>query len=277
MLPEFSPYQTAPAQHIEVFNRGTTPFDYRVTPSVPWLTATDAAGTVTQQARATLRVDWAKAPAGKTTVPITVTGAGRTVTVQAVVNKPTEAPKHGFVEAGGYVSIEADHHTKAVDANGITWSRVPDIGRTGSGMQPSPVTAPVQTPGGDGARLEYQVNLTTTGPVTVWAHLSPRNNVRPGDGLKYAMSIDDQPPQTVNVTTATRADDTTMNKGWEVNAMEAVNRTSTTFTVTSPGVHTVKFWVVDPTVVLQNLVIDTGGLKYSYLAPPESHRASARG
>ncbi|WP_230568239.1 glycosyl hydrolase 115 family protein [Saccharothrix luteola] len=273
VLPEFSPYQTQPAQHVEVFNRGAAAFTYRITPSVPWLTATPASGTVTKQTRATFTVDWSRAPAGKTTVPITVTGAGRTVTVQAVVNKPA-APQEGFVEANGYVSIEADHYTRAVDGNGVSWSHLPGIGRTGSGMRPSPVTARDQTPGGAGARLEYQVTLTTTGPVTVWAYLSPRNNVRPGAGVEYAMSIDDQAPKTVNITTATGSDDTAMNKGWEMNALEAVNRTSTTFTVSSPGVHTLKFWAVDPTAVLQKLVVDTGGLKYSYLGPPESHRAS---
>ncbi|PSL51832.1 glycosyl hydrolase family 115 (putative glucuronidase) [Saccharothrix carnea] len=273
VLPEFSPYQTSPAQYIEVFNRGTTPFDYRVAPSVPWLNG--ASGTVTKQARVTLEVDWAEAPAGRTTVPITVTGAGRTVTVQAVVDKPT-TPKTGFVEAGGYVSIEADHHTRAVAGNGVSWSHLPDIGRTGSGMRPSPVTAADQTPGGNGARLEYQVDLHTTGPVTVWAYLSPRNNVRPGAGVEYAVSLDDQAPQTVNTTTATGSDDTAMNKGWEMNTLEAVNRTSTTFTVSSPGVHTLKFWAVDPTAVLQKLVIDTGGLEYSYLGPPESHRVTPR-
>ena len=35
------------------------------------------------------------------------------------------------------------------------------------------------------------MTLTTTGPVKVTAYLSPRNNVLPTDGLKYAVSIDD--------------------------------------------------------------------------------------
>ena len=114
------------------------------------------------------------------------------------------------------------------------------------------------------------MNLTTAGPVTVWSFLSPRNNVLPGNGIRYAISIDDQAPKTVNTTAG--VDDMTMNALWGMVTADAANRTATTFTVSSPGVHTLKFWMVDPTVVLQKLVVDTGGLADSYLGPPESFR-----
>ncbi|TQS27846.1 glycosyl hydrolase 115 family protein [Microbispora sp. KK1-11] len=275
VLPAFSPYQTAPGQYIEVFNRGATPFDYSITPSAPWVSVTPAAGRVTDQVRADVRVDWSRAPKGTTEVPITVTGpSGATVTVTAVAEKPDVRVK-GFVEAGGYVAIEAAHYTRAVDTAGAGWKVVPGIGRTGDGVTPWPVTAASRTPGGDGARLEYTFTLTGTvtggGPVKVSTYLSPRNNVLPAEGLRYAVSIDDGAPQVVNVTKATGANDTTMNAQWARNTSDNANVTTTTHTISGPGVHTLKFWMVDPTVVVQRFVVDTGGVIPSYLGPPESH------
>jgi hypothetical protein len=209
-------------------------------------------------------------------VPITVSGPdGSSVVVQAVVQNPDvrHSRLDGFVEANGYVAMEADHFTDAVNAPSVSWRRIPDIGRTGSGMEPAPVTAASQVPGGASPRLEYKMNLFTTGPVKVWAYLSPRNNVLSSDGLKYAVSIDGEAPQIVNITTASGANDTTMNRQWERTTSDNVNRTSTTHVITQPGVHVLKFWMVDPTVVVQKLVVDTGGLAPSYLGPQESLQA----
>jgi hypothetical protein len=256
-LPAFSPWQSQPRQYIDVYNKGTTPFAYRITAGQPWVHVTPAAGRVDKQIRATVTVDWRRAPRGTTSVPLTVTGPS-TVVVQAPIQNPRLRPR-GFAEANGYVSVEAGHYTRKVG----DWRLLPDIGKTGDGLTPL---------GGPGARLEYRMTLTTTGPVTVSALLSPRNNVRPTDGLKYAVSIDDQPPQTVNITTATGANDTTMNRQWARNTSDNINVTTTTHTIDRAGVHTLKFWMVDPTVIVQKLVVDTGGLKYSYLGPPESRR-----
>jgi hypothetical protein len=266
VLPVFSPYQSQPRQYVEVFNRGATPFDYRITSAKPWVSVSHARGAVDDQVRAEVAVDWKRAPVGTTRVPLTITGAGRTVVVEAVVDNPAARPKRGYVEANGYVSIPAAGASRVVG----DWLRIPDIGRDGDGLRPAPVTAPRREP--TGARLEYTVNVSTTGPVTVWVYLSPRNNVHPTDGLTYAVSLDGQAPQRVNVTTATGADDTAMNRQWERNTSDNVNRTATTHVLDRPGEHVLKVWAVDPTVVVQKIVVDTGGLAPSYLGPPASTR-----
>jgi hypothetical protein len=272
VLPAFSPYQTQPTQYIDVFDRGSVGFDYRIEAGAPWVIVTPNQGHIDQQVMATVRIDWSRAPKGTTTVPITVSGNGTLVRVQAVVENPAE-PVSGFVEANGYVSMEADHYTRVVNDPTAAWTRIPDIGRTGSGMEPFPVTASRRTPGTDSPRLEYQMSLFTTGPVTVLAYLSPRNDALPTGGLEYAVSIDDEPPQIVDITAATGSDATAMNRQWERDTSDNVNLTATTHTLSRPGPHVLRFWMVDPTVVVQKLVVDTGGLEPSYLGPPESHRA----
>jgi len=273
VLPALSPFQSQPAPFIEVFNGGQAPFDFQIQSGAGWLRVQPSRGTVQSQVRATLSVDWSKAPAGTTQVPITINGpGGKSVVVQAPVVNPAVPARGlaGFVEANGYVSMEADHFSRAVGAGPVSWMRIPDIGRTGSGMTPVPVTASAVTPGGSSPRLEYTMTLFTTGQVTVWAYLSPRANVFATDGLKYAVSIDDEAPQIVNETIATGASDASMNRQWERITSENVALISTAHTISSPGVHTLKFWMVSPTVILQKLVADTGGLKPSYLGPPES-------
>jgi hypothetical protein len=260
---------------IEVFNRGSIPFAYAVRADAPWIAIASDSGRVDAQASVALSVDWDRVPAGTHRVPITVTGAGRRAVLTAVVAKPSEAERtgmRGFVEAGGVVAIEAVRFDRAVDAGAIRWQRIPGLGRTGAGVTALPTTAPSGTPGAGAPHLEYTVHLARAGEVAVHAILSPSLDVRGGEGLRYAVSFDDEPPVIVNMHAdgSTRAGDG--NRAWEAmvanNAQDAVSR----HRIAAPGTHVLKFWRVDPGVVLQRLVIDAGGLKPSYLGPPESLR-----
>jgi len=303
VLPTLSPYQAQRTQYIDVFNRGAAAFDYTVSVAtadaafVGFVTVSPGpTGTVDKQVRLSLNIDWAAAPAAVTTVPITISGSeGTKVTVQAVIdNRPVQVAGAavpwsgltGFVEASGYVSMEADHYTAQINDRGIAWIRIPDIGRTGAGMTVLPRNAPIRTPGGQSAHLEYQMYLadpTPSHPVEVWTYLSPRNSVRIAsgelDGLLYAVSIDDEPPQLVNATSKlninVQANSGNGNKPWEWKVADNVIRFPTTHTITGPNPHILKYWAVDPTAIAQKFVVDTGGLRDSYLGPPESCRAPA--
>jgi hypothetical protein len=264
-LPEFDPYR-APVYTVDVFNRGQEAFAFEARTDAPWLVVTPGGGRVEREQRVEVRVDWPRAPLGVHRATLTVVGAGRHVVVHATVRNPV-APRpaqvRGFVEAGGYVAIEAEHFTRAVETPPVRWVVVPGLGRTLSGVTPFPVTAPRQTPGGDAPHLEYRVHLSDSGEVTVRAYVSPTLDVL-ATGLRYGVSFDDAPPQVVDL-----AADTTL-RAWERAVSDNIVVSETRHHLAAPGEHVLRVWAVDPGVVLQRLVIERGTVRRSYLGPPES-------
>ncbi|MBN1439883.1 MAG: glycosyl hydrolase 115 family protein [Anaerolineales bacterium] len=269
VLPEFDCYRR-PARILEVFNRGRRPFDFEVRTEQPWLSVSPARGTVEKERRLEVRVDWDRAPRGASRAALTVIGPrGARVVVQAPVHNPS-APKAeqvcGFVEGGGCVSMEAEHYSRAVETASVRWLRIPDFGRTLSGMTPMPVTAPSQTPGGETPRLEYRMHLFRGGKVRVLAYLAPTLDFRNAQGLRYGVSFDDEPPRTVRFLV------TNPHPDWMKAVSDNIILADSEHDLGAPGEHVLKFWMVDPGVVLEKLVVDTGGVKPSYLGPPESYR-----
>ena len=171
----------------------------------------------------------------------------------------------GFVEADGYVSVEAAHYTKKVDAGSARWEKIDDLGRTLSAMSVFPVTAESLLPAQTAPCLEYKMYLFHTGRIRVEAILDPTLNFVPGRGLRYAISFDDEKPQVVDVLQKNTSE------AWATSVKDSVREATSEHRISTPGYHTLKFWMVDPGVVLQKLVVDLGGVKPSYLGPPESY------
>jgi hypothetical protein len=272
-LPTFDKYNQQ-TYYIDLFNRGQTPFTFQVSAGAPWLTVSTTGGTVGQKTRLLVGVNWRQVPAGTQQVPITLTGPnGQRVVVQAVVNNPASPQPDtavGFVESNGYVSIDAEHPTHTTETATVTWQRLPDIGRTAGGMTIAPVTAPaVEQPGGQSPRLAYQVVLADSGTVQVQTYVSPTLNFNDNKGLRFAISFDDEAPQLINM----HANET--GRVWEQSVANNIRILATKHRLTKPGAHTLNFWLVDPAVVVQKFVIDRGGVKPSYLGPPESFRRDA--
>jgi hypothetical protein len=266
-LPALNPFDQQP-RFIDVFNRGEAPFEYKITADQPWVTISHPGGTVRRDQRVLVNVRWAEVPADAEAATLNVAGPrGARMQVKLPLAKLRSAEKGAFVETNGVVSIEAADHARAVAPKGRQWLLVPDHGRTGSGMTTLPVDAPALSPGRDGMRLEYRMQVATTGKVTVQTILAPTLKFQPGQGFRFAVSIDDETPQIVNV----HADES--DRHWSRIVSDGAAVFTTTHTIDKPGAKTLNVWAIDPGLVVQKMVVDMGGLKPSYLGPPESPRA----
>jgi hypothetical protein len=253
-------------RYIDVFNRGRSPFQFKAEASKSWVLLSRGSGTIDGDLRLWVSVDWNKAPRGTSTVTITISGAGKSVPVTFTALNPREITSEnldGFLESDGCVSMEAEHFTKKIDSKSSQWYRIAGYGRTLSAMTIASSTDP---PTGNPC-LEYKIYLFDSGSAEVSVLIAPTQAFVPGRGLRFAISIDDQTPQVVD----SLADNT--QRDWQISVINSIRVVKVPITIDSPGYHTLKFWMVDPAIVLEKIVVDLGGVKPSFLGPRESfHR-----
>jgi Glycosyl hydrolase family 115/Gylcosyl hydrolase family 115 C-terminal domain/Glycosyl hydrolase family 67 N-terminus len=274
VLPQFDSFGQQ-RYYVDVFNRGRARFRFSATASEPWIRLSRSSGDVEKEQRVWVSIDWSKAPAGTTSGSVNISAAGGKPVIVKVASfnpkEPTRESVRGFVESDGVVAMEADEFTRKVDAASVRWEKIPDYGRTGSGMSIFPVTAASVEPPRDSPRLEYQMYLFEPGKVEVEAILGPTLNFVPGRGLRYAVSFDDQPPQIIDALAQNSVQD------WETSVKDNVRKSTSKHSVAGTGCHTLKLWMVDPGVVVERIIVNLGGVKPSYLGPVESYRGGADG
>ncbi|MGW0421303.1 glycosyl hydrolase 115 family protein [Streptomyces sp. NPDC003015] len=262
----FSSY-TRDRRFVDVFNTGFLPLEWAAETSHPWVLLSATGGSLTEQRRVWVEIDWERVPEGVQEATVVLTGAGQRFEVPLrVVNGRRRA--RGFVEAHGYVSIDAAHTDQRVSRGGCRWRTVRGLGRRTGAVEAVPSTAAPIT--GDFAsrapELRYRVRFSGTGtfPVTVFRlpSLDERGQRR------LAVGLDDQPVTVLSgqtVATGNRGD------AWARQVEDGVERLTAAVTVAEAGEHVLRIFMVDPAIAVDQIVIDTGGLPATYLAPPESY------
>lgn len=170
-----------------------------------------------------------------------------------------ESKPYVFTEKEGYVSMEAQHYTRADNGQSAKWIVIPNLGRTLSAVTTSPCTA---TPD-ESMFLEYDFDTAYKGEAKVYVRFSPTLNFNDNKGLRYAISIDGKPEQIVNINGHYQGE---LGK-WQA---EQIITSETKHDISGQNRHTLKIRPLDPALVIQKIMIDFGGMKPSFLGPPES-------
>ena len=271
-LPAFDIYNRQ-TRYFELFNKGTKPFDFVVTADDPWIIVSDTGGVITGEQRIFVSIDWPVLTYGTHEGTVTVTGGGIAEKIKVTASNPAEpqpSTVEGFVESDGYVSIEAEHYTRNIDTEDRYWEWVEDYGRTLSGLRATAITdAPPAVPGKNSPLLEYRTWFFSAGEFETVLHVAPTLNFLPGRDFKIGLSIDDDDAELITVVPG-EFNARNGNREWEQTVMDNTRFVRGNITVREPGYHTLKIWMIDPGIVLEKIVVNTGGVRPSYLGPPES-------
>ena len=182
-------------------------------------------------------------------------------------DKPEEInpEKRIYVGDPGYVSIEAEHYSRATQKEG-KWITIPNYGRTLSAMALWPYTCST-----DEAEISYRFRLPA-GVSEVKVHVIT-NSTLPflrREGHRYAVSMDGNTPVEVNYN-----GDLTEDNQWHMYDVVATRVIDKVVTLSVPvaaqsGVHTLTIHPIEPGMVLEKVVIDYGGYQPQHLFGKES-------
>ena len=264
--------------YLDVFARGSNTITFKAIADQSWIVLKeDRSPGAGQDRRVWVDIDWSKAPVGQSQGAITISGVRNSVTAKVTANKATDEQareaKGCFGGLVGPISFLAADATANIPVNGVKWEKLPDYGRVSAAMEIFPVTADTIQPPNPAPRLEYPVYFARAGNYDVDIFTSPTLDVIPTRALALAVSVDDQPPQVVNVfTPATFKSEDFLGRAYNENTRNNARVLHFKQTVSDPGKHTLKIHMVDPTVVLMKVIIHDAPLPASYFGPPETVR-----
>ena len=266
-LPCVNPY-TKNNSFIELYNRGSKPFNWKATTQNNWIKLSRTTGKVNLQDRITVSVDWNKVPQGDDVVGvIELTSGNQTKKVFVPVFNPAsptvEELKGMYVEDNGCVSINAGKFHRKVENSGIKIRAIKGLGYENDCVQLGEATQNVPNMWftNKSPKAEYDFYTFNGGNATVHVYALPLFPIDSKHDTRYGIMIDDGMVQWM--TTSAKE----YSSQWRLNVFRNSAISTINVNVDKPGKHTLKLICADPGMIIQKVVIDFGGMKRSYLGP----------
>lgn len=267
VLPAFYSFEKN-SRYIDLFNRGLVPFDFKITSKNNWIKFSKSKGTVKEEERIIVSIDWKKVPKDSNSTSEFVITVGKQVFPVHLNIKNIDVNEiKGFTEANGYISINAEDFSRAIDKD-VKWTTIPNIGKTSSGITLKPSNRKTIEISESSPRIEYDLHFFNKGKIKINAYFSPTLNFTVGDGLKYGIAIDDEKPQEINF------NEDNSERMWNTSVADNIRIITSVHSIEKAGHHVLKIFGADPALVLQKIVIETesGEILKSYLGPPQSFK-----
>ena len=187
-------------------------------------------------------------------------------------------------------TIAANNYLRKTDGKNASWLFLPDLGRGAGCMGSSNVLAQ-----NSGAILEYDLSPLTShlSSLTIAIGILPTQDIYPARGLRIGVQIDDQPVQTIDARQGLHDEfreytpqnlaqskvlkplpphNNLLLSGWKDGrkllrrdeVFDNIRWLEVIFSNVAPGKHTLKLIMIDPEIVVEQIVVNPDNNHYSY-------------
>jgi hypothetical protein len=256
--------------YFEIYNKGKNTFNWEASADKPWIELSKSRGVIADEERVWVKINWEKVPQQEVIKgKITVTGTGKKETILVQGFNPLSVEnddiKGVFVEDDGVISISAENFQRKIESDDISWGIINDLGLTGKSVAMFPFTAPSRGPWNEDApHLEYDIYTFNSGIVEIHSYVLPVFAINSFRGAQYGISVDDEPPQLIDISAPEYSIQ------WKFNVRRNASANITKHYIDKPGKHILKLWMVDTGMAYDKIIINLGGLRTSYTGPDET-------
>ncbi len=261
---------------VDIFNKGAGSFTWTATADVSWITLSKTSGTVCDEERVWITVNDFDAAAGQTGT-ITITAGGVTKAITVTIENVAAGITDRYVEADGYVSMQAEHYTVKSDAGNKTWQFMENLGRGYDGDMMRSYDSDLglvdeaNINENTSPYLSYDFYLTSEGVFDLEVYRLPTLNAT--GKVRFAVSVDDGEPIVISSTATDEGTSAAQNPQWAENLYHQIEKHVVQLPNLTAGNHTLKLWMVDNFISIDKLVIYTDGILKSELGPDESYHS----